>query len=130
MLTKRQLLQLKNEETPLHVQIRRIHLALGASQRHKHHGDWLSKGQRYFYQEERALATWLEIDGDTIRSCLTDSSDGGSWGFDKQGNFYVTCFYHETTERPDLIAKVKQLHLKGTRSKSPGRNAYLEAKGR
>ncbi|MGP8292431.1 hypothetical protein ACT3OH_19410 [Vreelandella zhanjiangensis] len=130
MLTKRQLQQLKNEETPLHVQIRRIHLALGASQRHKHHGAWLSKGQRYFYQEERALATWIEIEGDIIRSCLTDSSDGGAWGFDSNGHFYVTCFYYETTERPDSIAKVKQLYLKSMQSKPPCRNAYLEAKGR
>lgn len=97
MLTEHQLQQLRNEKTPLQVQVRWIHQALGAYQRHEHHATWLGKGQRYFYQEERSLATWIEIEGDIIRSCLTDSSDGGSWGLDSRGSFCVTCFYYETT---------------------------------
>lgn len=132
MLTKHQLQQLRNEQTPLQVQVRWIHQALGAYQRHEHHAPWLGKGQRYFYQEGRSLATWIEIEGDIIRSCLTDSSDGGSWGLDSRGSFCVTCFYYETTERPDLIAKVKQLHWESLHSEvsnGKGRNRYLKAKG-
>lgn len=130
MLTQRQIQQLRSEEPPCHIQAGWIHKALEAYPAQEHHGAWHQRGRCYFYRHEYALSTWLEIDGDTIRACLTDSSDGGSWGFDKERNFYVTCVYHETTERPDLIAKVKQLYLKSMQSKPPCRNAYLEAKGR
>lgn len=133
MLTQRQIQQLKSEVTPYHIQAEWIHKVLEAYPVKEHHGTWHQRGRCYFYRHEYSLGTWLEIDGDTIRSCMTDSADGGSWGFDKEGKFYVTCVYRETTERLDLIAKVKQLHLMKMQSTPPGkkgRNAYLEAKGR
>lgn len=82
------------------------------------------------YQYEHALGQWFEIEGDVVRYCQTDSSDGGQWGFDK-GRFYVTCFYHETSDRPDLLARVQQLHWENLhRPTAKGkRNAYLAAKG-
>ncbi len=132
MLTQRQLQQVKNDEPAPHVQGRWIHKALEVYPEQAHHEPWRYKGVSYLYRSEYNLTRWFEIEGDTLRSCLMDSSDGGVWGVNDKGQFCVSCFYHETTDRPDLIEKVKQLHWKQLHSHQPGgkgRNPYLDAKG-